>query len=513
MKIRNFKMCMLSIVLCLAMCISVIPAYVVSAATLTVASGSPLSVDAANGYILGVSPGTTVDALFTNFKEATASLSAANANGSAISGNSKVSTGATVSVDGTKFTVIANGDIDGDSVINSSDSLLIKQAAKKKTVLSNVAKRAADIDGNGNIDTLDYIKVKFFVSGFSNQLYSAVTPTLPKTEPSAKTLNYHSKTYKIGQLSGTHSGTLIVNDKLVLSDSVSSGSFTTNTMNVGSFKVMLISWNAETYGGKVEISVSFELTSGAWSDYISFGVWSSTSGVSASKSKTYTHASVDIDTLKVNSSYTTTGNIKVKMALTKTGTSTPILRNITIATPTMAYGNQINSSSYPASAMNYVTVRSQVAPENGSIGGRICSPTTTAMGIDFMGKTIPTLTAANAIYDNGASIYGNWLFATAYAGEQGYVAYCDFYNGEMLKYALSQGFVIGCSTKLTQNGHLVLVVGYENGQYIVNDPNISGSSTSRTYYDEAYFNSRWVRSDFDNLGVAYVFQGDYSYGS
>lgn len=509
MRTRNFKLCLLSLVLCLALCISVAPASV-SAAALTVASGSPLTVDTANNYILGVSAGTTVDAIFTNFTEATASLSATDKNGAAISGSTKLSTGATVSVDGTKFTVVANGDVDGNSVINSSDTLLVKQHVKKQGELAGAYKQAADVNKNGNVDTLDYIKVKLFVAGFANHLYSKETPTLSKTEPSQKTLNYHSKTYKIGQLSGTHSGTLIVNDKLVLSDSVSSGYFITDTINVGAFRSMLTSWNAETNGGRVEISVSFEVTTGAWSDYISFGVWSSTSGVSTSKSKTYTHASVNVDTLNVNSSYTTTGNIKVKMALTKSGSTTPVLRNITVATPTMALYTTVDSSSYSASAMNYVTVRSQVASENGAIGSRICSPTTTAMGIEYMGTTVTTLTAANAMYDQEFAAYGNWLFATAYAGEHGYVAYCDFYDANMLKYALSQGYVIGCSTKLTQNGHLVLVVGYENGQYIVNDPNISSSSTSRKYYDEAYFNSCWFKSDFNNLGVVYVFQGDYT---
>ena len=180
----------------------------------------------------------------------------------------------------------------------------------------------------------------------------------------------------------------------------------------------------------------------------------------------------------------------------------------------------VDTSSLPSYVLNPVTVRSQVAPENGSIGPVICSATTTSMILSYLGTNEATLTTAKGVYDKAFDGYGNWVFNMNYAGNKGYLAYDDFYDLDMLKYTLAQGTPVGCSIKIssgqmpeagyTTAGHLVLVVGYEtrNGvdYLIVNDPNINASSTRRCYYKCANFIKCWYKTN--NLGVVYIVQNE-----
>lgn len=321
-------------------------------------------------------------------------------------------------------------------------------------------------------------------------------------------LHYHTKTFWLKDLEGTHESTVVENGVLTLEGDATSGSFVTE-MNVGSFTTMLASWNATTSGGSsVEMSVSFEAEDGNWSDYMSWGVWSSSPGTSASPSNSDEYGKMGIDILTVKSGHTATGNIKIRLELQKGGKK-PKVRNFSITTPQIEDQQTVDVAALPESALNDVPMRSQLAPENGSDGNRICSPTTTVMALEYMGTKLRTMTAARGIYDNGWKAYGNWSYAVAYAGEKGYLAYLDLYDRDMMKYALSQGYVIGCSTSLTSSGHIVLLVGYTviDGEeyYICNDPNVNASNPQRTNYKMDYFEARWFKSEMGNRGVAYVF--------
>jgi len=352
--------------------------------------------------------------------------------------------------------------------------------------------------------------------------------SVPKTEPGpigtpppVSNLNYHSKTFKLSETVGTHSDTVISNGKLTLAAGKTTGTFTTNDINIGAFNTMLGSWNAQTNGGRVSMAVQFELSGGTWStSYYSWGTWSSVAGVSGCSNLTGTHGKMDTDTLTVNSGYTATGKIRIKLTLTS-GTGVPVVDNFTVATPQLAKQNTVNTADLPGSVLHNVTMRSQVDPANGSIGSVICSPTTTAMALSWLGTNVTSLAAANAMYDNNWKAYGNWSFAAAYAGEKGYVAYVDYYDVNMIKYALSKGCVIGCSTTLTssRSGHLVLVVGYKvvSGveYFVVNDPNVSYSANPpRKDYKVSEFTTSYLSGGpgfylhaGGTLGVVYVFQG------
>ncbi len=324
-------------------------------------------------------------------------------------------------------------------------------------------------------------------------------------------VNFNSITIQSRFFRGTHDKTFLDgNNRLTLSkeDGVFVGVFESNSLNVGAFDTMLVSWNAICGDGKVAVSVSYECTDGTWSDYFSFGTWSDKNNTSTSKSTSDEYGKMNVDTFTTKK--TATGNIKYKIVITRNGDHIPVLENITIATPTM---NSSKPTAYPDKTWIDVPMRSQLAPENGSQGGVMCSATTVAMALEYLGYNQTTYETAMGTFDKEYDGFGNWLFSVAEAGSHGYYAFCDFYTEDMMKCALSKGYSIGCSTKLTSAGHIVLVVGYETidgvDYYIVNDPNVNPNNADVTRYTCEYFNSVWLKSNFNNTGVVYVFQGQY----
>lgn len=331
------------------------------------------------------------------------------------------------------------------------------------------------------------------------------------TDQQTKKLNFNSVTLKAKDFKGVFTSCYIdENGRLTLEnkDGVYFGSFESNVINVGAFKTMLVSWNSVCGNGKIEVLVSYETSDGVWSDYFSYGMWTDKDYFATSKSVANDFGKMNVDTLTV--SKTATGNIKLKINITKSGDNIPVLENVTIATPEM---KTALPDSYPDSFYNNVPMRSQYAVENGEDGGVMCSATTVAMALEYLGFNETTVDAGKGTWDKEFGGYGNWLFAVAEASSHGYFAFCDFYTEDMMKYALSQGCSIGCSTYLTSSGHIVLVVGYEvvDGveYYIVNDPNVKADNPQVTKYTCEYFNSLWIKNEYNNTGVVYVFQGKY----
>ncbi|MBQ4648073.1 MAG: C39 family peptidase [Clostridia bacterium] len=481
---------------------------------LTISSDSALEIDYSAKEIGGIGIGSTVDALKTHICEATDGIVVKDTKGQEVKGSTQLGTGFTVQTESSDaYKLLVSGDLDGNAVVDSTDYIIVADGLM--TGKLDITSKEGDVNGDGVVNSTDVIVIDATVAGIGGSMVAAL-PTLDKKEPEEivvppKTLHYRATTFKPSEVTGTHSGTVLSNGVLTLASGSTSGTFTTDTINIGSFTKMVASWNATTNGGIVNMSVSYELTTGAWSPYMSWGDWSSTRGVSGSESPSNTYGETEVDYLWVASGYTTTGNIKIRLKLTKYNGGTPIIRNFSVATPEMPKKQTVNASALPTSYLNEVPMRSQLSSANGSIGNIICSPTSTAMALEHLGTYVTSLTAAYDMYDNDWGEYGNWSFAAAYAGEKGYYAFIDFYDPTMMKYALSQGVVLGCATSLTAAGHIVLVVGYKEvngvGYYLVNDPNISPSNPVRTTYSASYFESTWLVSSRNNQGLVYVFQG------
>ncbi|MBE6647927.1 MAG: hypothetical protein E7614_00215 [Ruminococcaceae bacterium] len=124
--------------------------------------------DGANLYI---SSNQTVGNVISNFDNTKVSI--LKSDGTIAEKSDYVGTGSTVILikDGIKYdsvTIIVKGDVDGDGKIDSTDYLRIKSAFVGMISLDSTSKKAADIDSNNIIDTTDYMRVKSHFLGNYN---------------------------------------------------------------------------------------------------------------------------------------------------------------------------------------------------------------------------------------------------------------------------------------------------------------------------------------------------------
>ncbi len=302
--------------------------------------------------------------------------------------------------------------------------------------------------------------------------------------PDAK-LNHRSTTVYANAFKGEFDSVVYENGGMRIADGKTSGTFTSEDIDLGgSFDKLICSWNAITNDGTVEIQVQTKKSNGTYSSPFSWGVWSSKSGVSGSASTSNSDGKVSIDELKLNSKCS--GTVRFTVKLKKTAERSPVLYNVSFA---------VNKADGKLNAPDSCEVKLKVpkriqgiVPE---IGGRICSPTSLSMVLEYLGqKDFETADTAWAVYDNKKDIFGNWSFNVAHAGELGYNAMVEYYDIDALKYSLSKGTPVICSIKIkagqltesgypnrSTNGHLIAVIGHTNidgkDWVIINDPAVS----------------------------------------
>ncbi|MBO7254563.1 MAG: RICIN domain-containing protein, partial [Clostridia bacterium] len=129
--------------------------------TLVLKDSSSYSKDGTDLY--KVASGQTASGLLGNFDNESAEVW--NTNGTKVTGTAKVGTGYTVNliINGQKLdsvTVIINGDVTGDGVVDATDYLRIKGIFLETYKASGAYAKAADVDGTGKTDSTDYLRVK-----------------------------------------------------------------------------------------------------------------------------------------------------------------------------------------------------------------------------------------------------------------------------------------------------------------------------------------------------------------
>ena len=136
-----------------------------------------ISLNAASVYsmeeamVLDVKPQTTVQSLLKEFEYE--DLKVKDSKGQPVSDSIKVGTGYTVElydgdilVDAVKLVVL--GDLDGNGVVDTTDYMRIKSSLLDGFTLNEVEQKAADVNGDGSVDTTDYMRVKaHFLQTFS----------------------------------------------------------------------------------------------------------------------------------------------------------------------------------------------------------------------------------------------------------------------------------------------------------------------------------------------------------
>jgi hypothetical protein len=115
------------------------------------------------GCLKQVALGTPVSVLLAGLESG--DLSVVAPDGTAMSGASVVCTGTRIHlyekgklVD--SVTVAVMGDLDGNGAIDSTDYLRVKAAFLDTYVLSNAENASADVDGDGTVGTTDYMRIK-----------------------------------------------------------------------------------------------------------------------------------------------------------------------------------------------------------------------------------------------------------------------------------------------------------------------------------------------------------------
>jgi hypothetical protein len=121
--------------------------------------------------IKNVKLNTTVQSLLSQFENEV--LEVRDRNGNVITGTATVGTGATVNLyNGSALvdsvSVVVLGDVDGNGVVDTTDYLRIKSLYLGDFSMNLVDSAAADIDQNGVVNAVDYQKVKDYFLGNYN---------------------------------------------------------------------------------------------------------------------------------------------------------------------------------------------------------------------------------------------------------------------------------------------------------------------------------------------------------
>ena len=325
---------------------------------------------------------------------------------------------------------------------------------------------------------------------------------------------------------GTFENVEFVNGKVVLVDGATSGTYTSVEIDTLKFEEVVGSWNCITGLDRTcELKVSVCIN-GTWSKYFTYGEW----GLGKDNyyyNQTDTNVKMSVDEIILLNGKQGE-KIKYQVVLKRNSASAPSpeLARVGFTLSMEDYTYEVDVTGLPSQADWDLPKLYQ--HDVRSVGGVICSPTTTTMllkyrGLDFSEQAKTYKNASSwGVYEHGyiASLaadpghnsptYGNWTYNMAVAGAFGRKALVvRMYSWEELKYYLATvgpvGATIGGNFGIySTNGHLIVVRGYKevngNTTVICNDPNVSG-----VYYEVSLdiFMNAWHRNN-SNSGVIYI---------
>jgi hypothetical protein len=159
-----------------------------------------------------------------------------------------------------------------------------------------------------------------------------------------------------------------------------------------------------------------------------------------------------------------------------------------------------------------VPARSQMQEAEG-VRSRVCSPTSTAMVMEYLGVSTATSDLADAVYHAATDRYGLWPAAIKGAASHGVPGYLlRFPDWPTALWCLERGLPIVTSLRygpgaLTgapmreTTGHLVVVTGVDTGHVLANDPAAATPLEVPCRYRQDEFVDAWLGGS----GVGYVF--------
>lgn len=278
------------------------------------------------------------------------------------------------------------------------------------------------------------------------------------------------------------------------------------------FNELIVSWNAlRPQMGSYRFSVSVK--SNSWSKYLPYAEWSKSS------QRTYRSkndlASTDQDIVKLNENRLANA-FRVKVDAVDGADFTSFYALHACASDLNKYSIRHPGNLIPV-RLPILSLRSQLTLQH-QRPRHLCSPTSTSMAINYLlnsRDTDPTEFAEKA-HDDGFDIYGNWILNVAESFTRIYKSY--FARVERLSdfsklHALLQvnvPVVVSVKGPLPgsffpyQNGHLMLVHGYDKKRVLCVDPAGPSDEATSTQYKLDDFLEAWGR----RFNLSYVFFKD-----
>lgn len=329
-------------------------------------------------------------------------------------------------------------------------------------------------------------------------------------------LVHAKKDFEIGNFKDTF---LNAKKNIVLKEDKEKGYFISPVINCRKFMELIPSWNAlAVAGSKMELQIRIKKKN-KWSDWFSAGKWAFDDSRGSISNQQNQFGRIDDELLVVLGNEAANG-FQYKIVLTK--------KNIQIKSPEVKLisaslklcNSSLKTIKFPSKDewLKELNVPERAQLHIPQIGNRICSPTSVAMVMEYYGHNYNTEYVASHVKDNGADIYGNWAFNTAFVGSTdlyGYVSRFETVNKIRKMIAMNIPAVVSIRTKSKEelegtimpypSGHLIVIRGFkikDGKEYvIVNDPAEYKSENVRREYKIEEFKRVWRR-------VAYVINPD-----
>ncbi|MGH7309569.1 MAG: C39 family peptidase [Candidatus Rokuibacteriota bacterium] len=150
--------------------------------------------------------------------------------------------------------------------------------------------------------------------------------------------------------------------------------------------------------------------------------------------------------------------------------------------------------------------------EGGALGARVCSPTSVAMVLAYLGAPESVTRLAAEMFHPALDIYGVWPAGICAAGRRGVLGYLlRFPDWAGARWCLDRGLPIVASVRYAAGelsgaavaetpGHLLVLTGYEGADVLVNDPAAPDTATVPRRYRLAELTRVWL----ERAGVGYV---------
>lgn len=303
-------------------------------------------------------------------------------------------------------------------------------------------------------------------------------------------------------LKGTFDNIDLIDDILFLKENSLNGSYESQVIKLGKFKRIIASWNCNTSESTyVEVFVSF-CKDENWSMWFSYGKWSNNGFNKGSISKQEDDlGKINVDVINVLDGVSDKIKFKVVLERKDSKTQSPSLRRIVVSTYHDFTESKLKSNDIDIE----VPMISQMKIPG--IGAIICSPVSLSMVINNYGYSKEPFDVAQSCFDNGAGIYGNWVYNVAYASEIGFKSYVRFCETpDVIVDYISSGKPLVASIKTKDikelkgapqtypSGHLIVIRGFSNKdktKIIVNDPASKEVENVKRYYEFSDFIKVW----------------------